>query len=273
MRKPIVSSMIGILALGLLGACSPILSRTVGSVQSAVQPVVAQAAAPAAQVTQPAAPTPGAPTGRTISVSGTGKVTLTPDIAYVNIGVHTEAPDAKTALATNTADVQKVVNAIKGTGVDAKDIQTTNFNIYPANQYGPNGQVTETKYAVDNTVYVTVRKLDSLGSLLDTVVTSGANTVNGIQFDVADKTAATSDARKQAIQDARKQAEELAAAAGVKVGEIQSISIYTNAQPIPYSQSFGKGMGGATMAADVAVPISSGQMILTADVSIVYAIQ
>ncbi|HVN54323.1 MAG TPA: SIMPL domain-containing protein, partial [Anaerolineaceae bacterium] len=214
-----------------------------------------------------------APAGRTISVSGTGKVTLTPDIAYVSIGVHTEAKDAKTALSTNNTNVQKVVNAIKGAGVDAKDIQTTNFNIYPSNQYGPNGQVTETKYAVDNTVYVTVRKLDGLGSLLDTVVTAGANTVNGIQFDVADKSAATSEARKQAIQDARKQAEELAAAAGVKVGEIQSISIFTNAQPLPYYQNYGKGMGGGAAAPEVAVPISSGQMILTADVSIVYAIQ
>jgi uncharacterized protein len=264
MRKTTLFTTISVLLVSVLAACSPSL----GSFVAANQPAQITAS-PAAQVNQPAPN--GLPT-RSISVSGTGKVTLTPDIAYVNIGVHSEAKDAKEALAANNAQVQKVIDAIKGTGIDAKDIQTTNFNIYPNNQYDSTGALKETRYAVDNTVYVTVRKLDSLGGLLDTVVTNGANNINGIQFDVADKTAALADARKQAIQDARSQAEQLAAAAGLKLGDIQSINMSTTSQPLPMYAAFGKG-GGAPMAADASVPVSSGQMILTADINMVFAIQ
>src|SRR5512146_2456283 len=102
MRKPIVALFGSLLLIGMLAACAPGAASLAGSVS---QPISAQAAAPqAAQVTQPVPPTANTsvPALRTITVSGTGKVTLVPDIAYVNIGVHTEANDAKTALSQNT---------------------------------------------------------------------------------------------------------------------------------------------------------------------------
>jgi uncharacterized protein YggE len=79
---------------------------------------------------------------------------------------------------------------------------------------------------VDNTVFVTLRDLESLGDVLDAVIEAGANSINGIQFDVADRTEALSEARKAAVADARAQAEELAAAAGLELGAIQNISTY-----------------------------------------------
>ncbi|HTP00530.1 MAG TPA: SIMPL domain-containing protein [Anaerolineales bacterium] len=205
-----------------------------------------------------------------LSVTGMGTVELTPDIAYINIGVHTEAPTAAEAVATNNTQTQQVVDALKTAGVASKDIRTSNFSIYPNTQYDPQtNQKIGTTYMVDNTVYVTVRDLGNLGALLDAAVKSGANNVNSIQFDVADKDPATKQARDAAVKDAQTQAQELAKAAGVTLGEIQTIT-YNNSIPTPIMQSFGKGAGGA---ADLAVPINPGTMTLTVTVGMAYEIK
>ena len=99
---------------------------------------------------------------RTLSVSGSGNVVLVPDIAYINIGVHSEAPDVSSSLSINNAQATAISNALQAEGVDAKDIQTANFNVYPSQHYDNMGQVTGTYYVVDNTVYVTVRNLSKL---------------------------------------------------------------------------------------------------------------
>lgn len=207
---------------------------------------------------------------RLLTVSGAGKVSLKPDIAYIYVGVHTEKPSAAEAVAENNANTQKLIEALKEAGVDANDIQTTNFSIWQNTQYSSDGTRGATNYAVDNTVYLTVRKLESLGDLLDAAVQAGANNVNSIQFDVADKTKALSDARAEAVKAAKAQAGELAAAASVTLGEIQSIQ-YFDASPSPVFQ--GKGMGGGGAAADMAVPITPGQMEISVTVTVAYEIK
>ena len=239
-NKTLFISAIVLVALAL-GACSPT--------------VVANPATPA----------------RTMSVNGSGQVFLAPDIAYINIGVHTENPTAAESVAQNKDQTQKVIDTLKGAGIDPKDITTTNFSIWSNTQYGPDGQPTGTTYVVDNTVSVTVRKLDNLGDLLDSAVTSGANNINSIQFDIADKTAALKEARGEAIKNAKSQAQELADAAGVTLGQIQSIS-FSDTLPVPYTNTFGKGGGGA-VAESAAVPIQPGQLSLTVTVNITYDIK
>jgi len=208
------------------------------------------------------------PTQRTLTVTGTGMVMLTPDVAYISIGVHTENVSAAGAVAENNAKSQAVAMAIKGFGVEAKDIQTTNFSIWPQDQYDDKGTKIGTIYNVDNTVYITVRDLTKLGDLLDASIRAGANTVNSIQFDVADKTEAISQARKAAVENAQTQAQELVAATGVKLGDVQTISYYDST---PLSADYGKGGGGAMAASSV--PISSGQYQLTTTVTIVYELK
>lgn len=241
--------------------------------------VLLSACAGAAAQAQAQTPNPGEgnPSIRTLSVSGNAKVQLSPDIAYIYIGVHTENANANEAVTSNNTQAQKVIDALKAQGIDARDIQTTNFSIYPsqqpetqpAPQSGPSVQGQKIVYVVDNTVYVTVRDLSKIGDILGAATDAGANSINGIQFDVVDKTAAMSEARKAAVGDARKTAEQLASAAGVTLGDIQSINFNTGGYPIPMFE--GKG-GGAMMAAS-SVPVSSGQMTLSVDVNIVYAIQ
>lgn len=217
------------------------------------------------------APASGAaqPPVRSITVSGEGKVVLSPDIAYINIGVHTEKPTAADAVAQNSTDSQAVITALKSAGVDAKDLQTTNYSIYQNNQTGPDGKVISSAYDVDNTVYVTVRDLSKLGSLLDAAVKAGANNVNNIQFDLADKTKALSDARAAAVKAAQAEATELASAAGVTLGDVQTISLNENT---PGPIFYGKGGGGLAVA-DASVPVNPGTMQITSDVTIVYGIK
>ncbi len=208
---------------------------------------------------------------RLLSVNGSGTVYLTPDIAYIYVGVHTENADIAEAVAKNNAQTQAVVDALKAFGVDGKDIQTSNFSVWVTQQYDPEtGLSNKTVYMVDNTVYVTVRDLTKLGKLLNTVIGAGANNINSIQFDVADKSGALVQARQKAIENANSLAGELAGVAGVTLGDIQTIS-YMDYQPMPY---YGHGMGGGGGDEQSAVtPINPGQLQLSVTVSVSYEIK
>jgi len=206
---------------------------------------------------------------RILSVTGTGTAYLSPDIAYLYLGVHTEKTSAVDAVTENNTQTQAVVKALTDFGIDPKDILTTNFSIYPSDKYDPqtNLPTGEKTYAVDNTVYVTVRDIKKLGDLLDTMVKAGANTVNGIQFDVANKDAALKGARADAVKDANAKVQELASVSGVKLGALQSVSFLDN-QPIPFAQAK------SALAADAAsVPIQTGQLTFNVTVSMVYEIK
>ena len=206
---------------------------------------------------------------RTISVTGNAEVILVPDIAYVSIGVHSEAESAKAAVATNNSQTQAVMDAIKAQGIDEKDIQTTNFSVYQSEKYAPTGESLGTFFMADNTVNVTVRDVAKIGDILDASINAGANNIYGITFDVEDKETALASGRDQAMVNAKEQAEMLASAAGVTLDEVQSISYYSSA-PVPvYYDSKMAGVGGGGQS----VPISPGQLTLSASVSVVYGIK
>jgi uncharacterized protein YggE len=207
---------------------------------------------------------------RTLNVNGLGQVYLTPDIAYINIGVNTQGPSASESVATNKDQSNAVIEAIKAAGVDAKDIHTTNFSIWSNPTYDELGLVSGTTYVVDNTVNVTVRDLESLGDLLDSAISAGANSIYSIQFDVADKSAAVKEARASAVGDAKTQAQELAEAAGVSLVEIQTINFYENS-PTAYFE--GKGGGGGVASEAAVVPIQPGQLAISVTVSVTYSIK
>jgi uncharacterized protein YggE len=207
------------------------------------------------------------PPQRTVTVTGAGMVTLTPDIAYITIGVHSQDASASVAMTSNNTSAQAVIAAIKAAGVADKDIQTTNFSIYPQQQYDTNGKLTGIIYMVDNSVYVTVRDLTKLGGLLDSSVTAGANTINSISFDVADKTAALSQARLAAVANAKKQADELTGATGVILGTVQTISYYDSTPPVAVP------MARLASADSANVPVQVGSMQISTTVTIIYEIK
>jgi uncharacterized protein YggE len=211
---------------------------------------------------------------KTLNVSGNGTVYLTPDIAYITVGVHTEDPDLASGVSKNNTQAQALVDALKKAGIAAKDIQTSNFSVYNNN----NGQTVDkttgqvisgSYYSVDNTVTVTVRDLSHLGSILSTAVNSGANNINSISFDVADKTAAMQQARQKAMANASSLATELAKTANVQLGGIQNIT-YSDNSPLSY---YGIGGGGAAAAPNASVPIQPGQTQISVTVSVTYALK
>ncbi len=206
---------------------------------------------------------------RTLNASGTGEVYMVPDVAYINIGVRVDADEVSEALSKNNIQANEIADALKSLGVEQKDIQTSNFNVYPMTDYGMDGQVTRRYFVVENTVYVTVHDLNSLGSLLDAVVRSGANTINGISFDVLDKEAAIAQARDMAIENAREQAKAIAESAGVKLGELQSVNVWVSSGTTPVYAA--KGVGGAMDASSV--PVAAGQLMITVEANVTYEIK
>ena len=208
------------------------------------------------------------PIVRTLSSSGTGEVYLVPDVAYIYVGVKADAENVTDALNKNNTQANAVAQALKDQGVEAKDIQTTSFNVYPMQDYAPDGTISRSYFVVENTVYITVRDLAKLGSLLDAVVKSGANTINSISFDVKDKETAMAQARDLAIANAKAEAESIAKASGVKLGDLQYVSAYTNNVPTPMYDA-----KGGTMSAATNVPISAGQLVISASASMTYEIK
>jgi len=234
----------GFLALLILGACAP----------------QGQVVAPVAGGTNQPAPS--------ISVSGSGQVNVTPDIAYINVGVRSEGDTVSEALELNNQQAHAIKDTLMEEGVAEEDIQTSSFNVYPQSEYDFQGQPTRDFFSVENVVYVTVRNLDNLGQILDAVARSGANNIYGINFDVQDKTEAQAAARELAVESAQRQAQELADAAGVELGGLISISTSQSVPSPYYGYAYGMGGGG-----DGSVPVASGQMQINAQVTLVYAIQ
>ncbi len=208
----------------------------------------------------------GAPIG-TITMEGRGSVTVAPDMAVITARVVTVAKTAADALSGNTADIAKVIEHIKASGVEAKDIQTSGFAIYPRYERVTDNsgrQPNITGYEVRNGVEVNIRDLTKLGTLLSGVVDSGANSVDGVRFQVSDPDEKLDEARKEAVAAARHKAEIFAAAAGVDLGGILSISETGTQMPRPVMMRAESMM----MAKADAVPVEAGEETISASVTI-----
>ena len=206
---------------------------------------------------------------RIMEVTGIGTVKLEPDIVTINIGVQSRSADAGEALKENTQKAQGIINTLLEMGVENKDIQTRNFNIYQQqeNRFPEEETQTTPTYVVENTVAIIVREIDALGAILTKVVDGGANTINSIRFDLEDREAAMAEARKLAIEDAKDQAEAIAETAGVNLGPIQSIAVQSSSAIVPRAAyAMEDAVGGGN------VPISGGTMRIEVSVNITYGI-
>lgn len=207
----------------------------------------------------------------TITMEGIGSVAVAPDMAVISTNVATTAKTASDALAENSAAIAKVIDAVKAAGVEAKDIQTQGFGIYPRYESSTSSgrQPKIAGYEVRNGIEVNVRDLDKLGGLLTIAVESGANSVGSIRFEVSDPEDKLDEARKAAVAAARQKAETFASAAGVELGNILSITESNVQGPVP-------GMSRAlslASAAPGAAPIEAGEETISANVTIRWALK
>jgi uncharacterized protein YggE len=206
---------------------------------------------------------------RTITVIGEGTVRLRPDVAKMNVGVEARANTVSEAKAQVDEQMVAIMSALAEVDVDQADVQTSHYGIYYERESRPapvEGQSTEMKdgYLVSNLVLVTIRDVDTAGDVLDAVVQAGANQVNGVTFTVSDESAWQSQAREEAMADARSRAEELAALSGVELGEIQSVSEVVGGLAVPM-MAIERGMGGGGM--------TPGELELGTQIQVVFGIQ
>lgn len=208
----------------------------------------------------------------TLSVTGTGEIAVAPDMATIRTGVESEAGTAREALDANNMAIAAVIAALKDAGIEARDIQTSGFNVQPRYQRADrNSDQPERKiigYTVSNTVMVAVRDLDTLGGVLDAVVGAGGNRIGGIAFLVSDADKRLDEARTLAIKDATRKARLYAEAAGVSLDGIVSISEGGGFQPFPRQE--------AMMMRDAAVsavPIETGEQTLSVSVAVTWKIE
>lgn len=201
----------------------------------------------------------------TVSVSGNGVVTIAPDTASVVVGVNIIEATLSSAQEKATTQMTAVLDALKKAGIAEKDIQTINYSVNIIQSYDQNGTPGVIKgFQVSNQVSVTIRDISKLGSILDTVVAQGANAIYGISFSVGDPSTAASQARTLAVKNAKKKADELAAAAGMKVGRVLSITETTSPSPAPVAY------GRAEASANAAVPVQPGTTTVSVDVQVTY---
>lgn len=198
-----------------------------------------------------------------ITVTGEGRVDARPDLATITLGVTTEGTTAAEAMGANSTEVQAVLDRLKAAGIEARDLQTTGLSLNP-NWTQTEGQSPSIDgYVASNMLTVRVRALDGLGGVLDAAVADGANTLNGVTFDLADPEPMLDEARKLAVADALARARLLAEAAGVTLGDIVSITEGGGMEP-PRPMY--------RMEAASAVPVAEGEVSRSASVTLVFAI-
>ena len=210
-----------------------------------------------------------------ILVTGLGSVDIAPDMAVLGLTVMREAETARLALDANSRAMKNVMKELRVEGITERDLQTSNFSIQPKYIYPPakaNGERKQRQiigYTVRNSLTVRVRDIENVGTILDKSVTLGINEGGNIMFTNDDPSAALTQARTQAIQEAVVKANTLARAAGVKVGRILEISEQNfPSRPIP--------MARAEMAmarSSDAVPMAAGENTYRVNVSVSFAIE
>ena len=211
----------------------------------------------------------------TISVSGTGKASIAPDLALISFGVIREGKTARDALNANNKAMGDVLKAMMERGIADKDLQTSNFNISPRYFYPPrkNNETQKSPkivgYTVSNTLSVRVRDLNKTGELLDLVVSLGVNSGGSIQFTNDNPEAILEQARINAVKNAVRKAEILTSTAGVKLGRIINISEQSTT---PRPHSFAQKALRAEAVSD-AVPIASGENSYQINVQISWEIE
>ncbi len=210
------------------------------------------------------------PAAETVSVTGLAKIKLTPDRAVFTVSVETSAKTAGEAVQQNNGKIEQVIAALKKAGATEQEIQTSNFSIFPQQEFMENRRPRVVGYQVSNSLTVTRATVNDAGKLLQAAVDAGANQAGGLSLVVSDLSRGREEGLQRAFQDAKAKAETLAKAAGRTVGRALSISEgQTATPPMP--------LFGRTMALQqekvMEVPVSSGTEEISFTVSVTFELR
>ncbi|MBY9067014.1 SIMPL domain-containing protein [Hyphomonas sp. WL0036] len=210
----------------------------------------------------------------TLQVSAEGRVDRAPDIAFVTAGVTEERKTAQEAMAAQSAAMNGVFKAMEAAGISERDIQTSGLSLQPRYDYVESagrdgvkrGEQKLAGYVASNQVTIRVRDLSRLGETLDSLVSSGGNTLSGVSFGLDNDKEVRGEARSKAMKEAIAKAELYASAAGLRVARIVTITEGYEYSPQPAP------MARMAMAADMmeSTPIAGGEVGITANVNVMF---
>jgi len=163
---------------------------------------------------------------RTIYIDATAKVVAKPDIAVTTMGMVNEGKTVQEAQTANNSVMSKLTEKLKEMGVEDKDIQTTNYNIYPLYNYTENGRVLR-GYEVRQDVTVKIRDLEKANEVLSLAGELGANNISGLQFIIDDPEVYKNEAREEALKKLAEKAQTLSKLLGVRFGKVVSYNEYS----------------------------------------------
>lgn len=207
----------------------------------------------------------------TITIEGTGKVSATPDVAVVNLGVTSEGRSVKDVQRQNTEKMNSIIAALKAMDIVAKDIQTSNYNISPKYDWS-NGRQNILGYIVSQNVTVKIRNLDKTGDVLAKAGELGMNQAGGVQFTIDEPQKLQEEARGKAIDDAKKKAEQLAEKLGLRVVKVVTFSEGSQGYPTPMPMY--KTMDAMVNAESAPAPdIQAGSLDVVSNVSVTFEVR
>ncbi|HYI00598.1 SIMPL domain-containing protein [Hyalangium sp.] len=212
------------------------------------------------------------PAVRTLRVEGMGEAKAEPDEAWVDLAVETLGTTAKAAGEENAKKMERVIAALTGAGLPRKELDTRNYSVYPEyTQPDPRVEPKLRGYRVTNSLSVHVRELPRLGDLIDRALAAGANRVDGVRFALSKEEAVRAEALRQAVERARKTAEVLASALGVRLGVVLDAS--TVAEPPRVYPARMAMMEAGDKSNAPATPIIPEEQTVQAQVTLIYAIE
>jgi uncharacterized protein YggE len=202
----------------------------------------------------------GSDSSRSITVTGTGTVATVPNRSSFTFGVSAQGATAVDALATDSSRMQKLIAALRGTGIASDSLQTSSVSLSP--RMNDSGD-TVVGYSASNSVTVTIDGIDRAGAIVDTAVAAGANQLDGPNLTMSDQSSLYKQALGKAVDDARGKAQALAAASGLHVGAVTSVAEQSGApNPVPFDT--------AAASLSSGTPVEAGSQQITATVTVTF---
>ncbi len=209
----------------------------------------------------------------TITIDGEGKVSGAPDVAQFSVGYRSEGRDISTVQTENTRKVNAILAEMKKLGIPDKDLQTTNYSIQPEYDWN-NGRQQFRAYVVNQTVTVKVRDFSKLDAAVGKIGQLDANQFYGLDFTLDDPAKMKQEARKKALEDARRKAEELADALGIRLGRVVTYSEGGGGYPVPmYYKAEARDMAVSAPAAAPMPEIQAGELDIRSNVSVTFEVK
>ena len=181
----------------------------------------------------------------TFDVEGQGKVTAIPDTAEINLGIQVNKPTVEAAQKEANQKINKITDELKKLGIEEKFIKTINYSVYPEYDYRAGQKIVG--YNVNITLKIKVKDFDKINQVIDTATSLGANQIGNLSFTIDDEKLEElkMEARKQAIEKAKKKAKEIAQASGIKIGRLLNVSENLSSYPPVPLTAREMGVGGA----------------------------